>query len=41
MHISKLIVIGSDTGLSPAPRQAIILTSAGILLNGPLGTNLN
>ena len=32
--------VGSDSGLSPGRQQAIIQTSAGILLNGPLGTNL-
>ena len=33
--------IGSDNGLSPGRRQAIIWTYAGILLIGPLGTNFN
>ena len=33
--------IGSDNGLSPGRRQAIIWTNAGMLLNGPLGTNFN
>ena len=37
--ISKLTIIGSDNGLSPGRRQAIIWTKAGILLIGPLGTN--
>ena len=37
----KLIIIGSDNGLSPGRRQAIIWTNAGILLIGPLGTNFN
>ena len=32
---------GSDNGLSPDRRQAIILTNAGILLIGPLGTNFS
>ena len=43
MHIcvSKLTIICSDNGLSPGRRQAIIWTNAGILLNGPLGTNFN
>ena len=43
MHVcvSKLTSISSDNGLSPARRQAIILTNAGILLIGPLGTNLS
>ena len=32
------VIIGSDNGLSPVRRQAIIWTNAGILLIGPLGT---
>ena len=42
MHIcvSKLTIIGSDNGLSPGRRQAVIWINAGILLIGPLGTNL-
>ena len=39
--VSKLTIIGSDNGVSPGRRQAIIWTNAGILLIGPLGTNLN
>ena len=39
--VSKLTVIGSDNGLSPGRRQAIIWTNAGILLIGALGTNVN
>ena len=39
--VSKLTIIASDNGLSPGRRQAIIWTSAGILLNGPLGTNFS
>ena len=41
MHIcvSKLTIIGSNNGLSPDRRQAIIWTNAGLLLMGPLGTN--
>ena len=41
MHIffSNLTIIGSDNGLLPGRRQAIIWTNAGILLIGPLGTN--
>ena len=41
MHIcvSKLTTIGSDNGLSPGRRQAIIRTNAGIVLIGPLRTN--
>ena len=38
---SKLANIGSDNGLSPGRRLAIIRTSAEMLLNGPLGTNLS
>ena len=43
MHIclGKLTTIGSDNGLSPGRRQAIIWTIAGILLIGPLGTNFS
>ena len=43
MHIcvSKPTTIGSDNGLSPGRRQAIIWTSAGILLIGPLETNFS
>ena len=37
----KLTIIGSDNGLSPGRRQAIILTNAGILSIGPLRTNFN
>ena len=36
----KLIMIGSDNGLSPGRCRAIIWISAGILLTGPLRTNL-
>ena len=39
--VGKLTIIGSDDGLSPGRRQAIIWTNAGILLIGPLGTNFN
>ena len=39
--VSKLTIIGSDNGLSPGRCQAIILTNAGILLIGPLGTNFS
>ena len=37
--VSKLTVIGSDNGLSPDRRQAIIWINSGILLIGPSGTN--
>ena len=41
IYVSKLAIIGSDNGLSPDRRQAIIWTNAGILLIGPLGTNFS
>ena len=34
--VSKLVIIGSDNGLWPGRRQAIIKTNAGILLIGLL-----
>ena len=39
MHVCviKLTIIGSDNGLSPGQRQAIIWTNAEILLIGLLG----
>ena len=37
----KLTIIGSENGLSPGRHQAIIWTSAGILLIGTLGTNFS
>ena len=39
--VGKLTNIGSDNGLSPGRRQAIIWTNAGILLIRPLGTNFS
>ena len=39
--VRKLSIIGSDNGLSPDRRQAIIWTNAGILEIGTLGTNFN
>ena len=39
--VSKLTIIGSENGLSPGRRQAIIWTNAGILFIGPSGTNFN
>ena len=39
--VVKLTIIGSDNGLSPGRRLAIIWTNAGILLIGPLGTNFS
>ena len=38
---SKLTITGSDNGLLPGRRQAIIRTNAGILLIWALGTNFN
>ena len=38
---SKLTIIGSDNGLLPGRRQAIILTNAGILLIRILGTKFS
>ena len=37
--VGNIIIIGSDNGLSPGRRQAIIWNNAGILLIGTLGTN--
>ena len=39
--IGKLIIIGSDNGLSPGRRQAIIWTNAGIWSIRPLGTHFS
>ena len=39
--VSNLTIIGSDNGLSPGRRQAIIWTNAGILSIGTLGTNFS
>ena len=39
--VGNLTTIGSDNGLSPGRRQAIIWTNAGILLTGPLWTNFS
>ena len=43
MHIcvNNVTIIGSDNGLSPGRRRAIIWTNTGILLIGPLGTNFS
>ena len=38
---SKLIIFGSDNGLSPGRRQAILWTNDGILLIGSLRTNIS
>ena len=39
--VRKLITLGSDNGMSPGRRQAIIWTYAGILLIRTLGTNFS
>ena len=39
--VSILTIIGPDNGVLPGRHQAIIWTNAGILLNGPLGTNFS
>ena len=39
--IQMIIHFGSDNGLAPSRRQIIIRTNAGLLLNGPLGTNFS
>ena len=39
--VSELTTIGSDNGLPPGRRQAIIWTNVGILLFGTLGTNFS
>ena len=39
--VSKLTIIGSNNGLSPDRRQAIIWTNPGLLLIGPLQTNFS
>ena len=39
--VRKLTTIGSNNGLSPGRRQAIIWTNAGILLIRTLGTNFS
>ena len=41
IYVSKLTIIGSENGLSPGRRQAIIWTNAGLLLIEPLGTNVS
>ena len=41
MCVTKLTIIGLDNGLLPGQRQAIIWTTAGILLIKPLGTNFS
>ena len=41
IRISEQTIIGSDNGLSPQRRQAIIWTNVGTLLIGPLGTDFS
>ena len=41
ISVSKHSILGSDNGLLPGRRQAIIWTNAGILLIGPLWTNFS
>ena len=41
IFVNKLTIIGSDNGLSPDRRQAIIWTKAGTLLTGHLGANFS
>ena len=41
ISVSNVTIIGSDSGLSPGRWQAIISTSAGILLIWPLGKTVN
>ena len=38
---SPFLLLPSTPHLSPSQRQVIIWTNAGILLNGPLGTNIS
>ena len=40
-RVGNLTIIGSDNGLSPGRRQAIIWINDGILLIGTLGTNFS
>ena len=39
--VSKLTIIASDYGLAPGRHHAIIWSSAGFFLIGPLGTNIS
>ena len=39
--VSKITIIGSDSGLTPSRHQAIICTNAGIVLIRPSGTNFS
>ena len=39
--VCELTIIGSNNGLSPCRRQAIVWTNARILLIGPIGANFS
>ena len=41
MCVSEITIIGSDNGLSPGRRQAIIWNNAGLLSIKPLETNFS
>ena len=41
MCVSKITIIGSDNGLQPGRRQAIIWASDEKVIIGPLGINVN
>ena len=41
MSVGEQTIIGSDNGLSPGRRQAIIGINVGILSTGALGTNFS
>ena len=41
IRVGNLTIVGSDNGLSPGQRYAIIWTDAGILLIRTLGTNVS
>ena len=41
MYAGKLTIIGSDNGLSPGQRQAIIWTDTGTSLVRPYGANVS
>ena len=40
LYVGNLVIIGSDNGLAPERRQAIIWTNDGIWVIGSLGTNV-
>ena len=41
INVSKIIIIGSDNGLSPGRRQTIIWTNVAILLIEPFGIKVS